>query len=165
MSTKELRRLHSRPPHLSVDESSTHSPNSANTRLSRFLGSGRLTGKPETSISIFNVKDVSAHRLPVSLPLPIRAIGSRQFWRPVYTRSGGQPRRTSSDPARPWNTPEPPTHAAAPPHRSLHSHGSALLYHGAPAAPPGSHPACYRCRRRCALLGSLCPGSQRTCTS
>ena len=30
----------------------------------------------------------------------MRAIGSRQFWRPVYTRSGGQPRRTSSDPAR-----------------------------------------------------------------
>jgi hypothetical protein len=33
---------------LSVDEkSSTHSPNSADTRLSRFLGSGRMTGKPE----------------------------------------------------------------------------------------------------------------------
>src|SRR5437867_10487232 len=51
MSTKELRRLHSRPPHLSVDESSTHSPNSADTRLSRFLGSGRMTGYPEVMVT------------------------------------------------------------------------------------------------------------------
>src|SRR2546427_9205884 len=32
----------------SIDaKSPTHSPNSADTRISRFLGSGRITGKPE----------------------------------------------------------------------------------------------------------------------
>src|SRR5579871_659461 len=91
------------------------------------------------------------------------AVGSRHLWQPVYTTNGGQSRRTSSD--RP--APEHPrtTHAAAPHHRSPASHHSQVLYHGPSAAQPRSHSAGYRGGGRCAFLGTLCPGSYRTCTS
>src|SRR6202022_1465338 len=39
--------------------------------------------------------------IPVSLPLPIPPSAHATLWQPVYNTSGGQPRRTSSDPARP----------------------------------------------------------------
>src|SRR3984893_12833474 len=42
--------------------------------------------------------------IPVSLPLPIPPSAHATLWQPVYNTSGGQPRRTSSDPARPRNT-------------------------------------------------------------
>src|SRR5258708_2969438 len=85
----------------------------------------------------------SGRATPISLLLPIPPSAHATLWQPVYTTSGGRPRRTSSDPARPRNTQGVPTHAAAPPHRSPHSHRSPLLYHRPSTPPPRSHPAPY----------------------
>jgi hypothetical protein len=45
------------------DKSPNHSPNSADTRLSRFLGSGRITGKPDVTACCSDRSRLAAARL------------------------------------------------------------------------------------------------------